>query len=161
MPADPERAFDLDDVVLVEAVHLDDGARRIGAVTPQLGLHPVDDRPEAEHVGDVDDEAHGIFQRRALGLRNRLHVAERLAHARFFASDQCICPGIDAAHAGDVEDIAGAAGEPPGAGRLDGAGRRNGPHAGRRRLLRHGGRNEGDRESSGDGGEFRHGDGFR
>src|SRR5438105_3886851 len=39
-----EGAFDLENVVLIEAVDLDDGARRIGAVTPQLLLHLVHQR---------------------------------------------------------------------------------------------------------------------
>jgi hypothetical protein len=41
--------------------------------------HPfVDERTKAEHVGDEDDEPHGIAQDRAFGLGDQLHVQEGL-----------------------------------------------------------------------------------
>ena len=82
-------------------MHLDNGARWVGSGAPHLGLHLVDERAEAEHVGDVDDEAHGVLQRRALRLGDQLHVAERLADAGLVAGHQRVGARIDAAHAGD------------------------------------------------------------
>src|SRR5262249_29227404 len=55
-----KRPLHLANVILIEAVDLDDGARRIGPLPPQLLLHLVDQRAEAEHVGDVDHEANRV-----------------------------------------------------------------------------------------------------
>jgi hypothetical protein len=63
---------------LIEVLDLDDRARRIRALTPQFCLHLVDERTKAEHVGDEDDESHGIAQGRAFGLGDQLHVQEGL-----------------------------------------------------------------------------------
>jgi hypothetical protein len=103
-----EGPFDLDDVVLVEAVDLDDRARRV-----------------TEHVGRVDDEPHGV----APSLGDQLHVREGLANARLVALDERVGLRIDAPHARDVDEVARAGAEIPGAGRFDGAGRRQRPEA--------------------------------
>src|SRR5262249_23055141 len=117
-----ERALDLDDVVLVQAMDLDDGAGRIGALAPKLGLDLIDDRPEAVHVGSIDDKPHGVAKARALGFRNQLHVQQSLADAGFVALYERIGFGVDAAHSSHVDEVAGAGPEVPGSGRLDGAG---------------------------------------
>src|SRR5262249_2523802 len=105
-----ERALDLDDVVLVQAMDLDDGAGRIGALTPKLSLDLIDDRPEAVHIGRIDDEPHGVAKARALGFRNQLHVQKSLADAGFVALDERIGFGVDAAHSSHVDEVAGAVG---------------------------------------------------
>src|SRR5215211_6178867 len=51
-----EGPFDLDDIVLVKAIDLDDRAWRIRTLAPEFLLHLVHQRPEPEHVGDVDHE---------------------------------------------------------------------------------------------------------
>ncbi len=74
------------------------------------------------HVGDIDHEPHGVAQRAAGRLDDGLHVLECLANAGLGAIDRHIRRRIDAAHAGDENEVAGAHTEAPGAGRLDGAG---------------------------------------
>ena len=118
-----ESAFDLDDVVLVEPVDLDDGARRIGPVTPQLLLDLVDQRAMAVHVRHIDDEPHRIGQLGAAALGDQLHVHEGLTHARFCARRELVACGVDAAHARDIDVVSGPGSEAPGRRRLDGAGR--------------------------------------
>src|SRR5438105_6847042 len=73
-----ERAFDLENVVLIEAVDLDDGALRIGAVAPQLFLHLVDQRAKPKHVRHIDDDAHAVAQARPLRFGVRAHVEKAL-----------------------------------------------------------------------------------
>jgi hypothetical protein len=116
-------------------VHLDDRARRIGPGSPQLGLHLVDDRAIAEHVSDVDDEADRVAQVGAFRLGDQLHVEKCLPDARLVALDERIGLGIDAAHACDVDEIAGTGAEAPGPGRPDGARGRQRLDAVRRELL--------------------------
>src|SRR5262249_36149861 len=50
-------AFDLEYIVLTEPVDLDDGARRVGSLAPELLLDLVHQRPKSNHVGHVDDDA--------------------------------------------------------------------------------------------------------
>ena len=119
-----KRAFDLNDVVLVEPVHFDDCARRIGSTAPQFRLYPINKRPIAEHIGDIDDKPHGILQCRPFQLGYQLHVYERLADARFVALDQSVGLGIDATHSRDIYKVARAGSKVPCSGRLDCAGRR-------------------------------------
>lgn len=116
-----ESTLDFDDVVLIEAMDLNSGARRIGALAPQFRLHLVHDRAEAEHVGDIDDEADGVPQRRTFGFRDQLHVEENLANSGFVAGSQSVGGRINAAHAGDEQEITGSGREVPGAGRLYGS----------------------------------------
>ena len=63
-----------------------------------------------------------MAQRAAGRLDDGFHVQEGLANAGLGAVDQHVRRRIDAAHAGDEDEIAGAHAEIPGAGRLDGAG---------------------------------------
>src|SRR5262245_33047332 len=81
-----EGALDLEDVVLVQPVHLEDGARGIGPARPQLLLHLVDQWTEPEHVGDVNDDENRVEQGSTFRLRDQLLVAESLSvsgiHAR-------------------------------------------------------------------------------
>src|SRR5258706_138467 len=48
-----ESAFNFDDVVLIEAMNFDNGARRIGPPAPTIRLEFCLQRTEAKHVGDV------------------------------------------------------------------------------------------------------------
>src|SRR5688572_27487243 len=114
-----KRALDLHDVVLIEPVDLDDGPWRIRTRPPELLLHLVDDRPEAIHIGHVNDQTHGISQRRALGFRDQLHVQERLERAGFVAWHEGVSLRIDPAHAGDEYEVASARAKVPRTGRLD------------------------------------------
>jgi hypothetical protein len=60
-------------------------------------LDLVDDRPEAEHARDVDDEADRILQRRALRLGDQLHVEEGLADAGLATDNEIVARWINAA----------------------------------------------------------------
>src|SRR5262245_37878552 len=71
-----ERAFDLDDHVVEQTLHLDQGARRIGRLAPELGPRLVDQRREAVEIADIDHEPHAILQARALGLGDGADVEE-------------------------------------------------------------------------------------
>src|SRR5207237_4861712 len=114
-----EGALDLEYVVLIKAVHLDDGAGRIRPLAPQLLLHLVHQRPEPKHVGDIDDDAHAVAQARSLRFRDHLHVEKTLANARLLALNQRVGLGVDAAHARDIDEIAGARAESPRSARLE------------------------------------------
>src|SRR5260370_1144749 len=138
-----ESALNFDDVVLIETVHFDDGARRIGPLAPQLGLNFIHERAEAEHVGDVHHKPRSITQCRAFRLGDQLHVQERLPDPRFLALDQCICLGVNAAHSRDVDEVAGARSEVPGASRLDRSRRRQCLDPTWRNLLGGGGTDNG------------------
>src|SRR5262249_35142014 len=70
-------AFDLENIVLIEAMDLNDGARRIGSLAPKLLLHLVHQRAKAKHVGHVHDDAHTVAQARALRFGDHLHVLRK------------------------------------------------------------------------------------
>src|SRR5260370_157045 len=55
-----ESALNFDDVVLIETVHFDDGARRIGPPAPTIRLGFCLQRTEAKHVGDVHHQPDSI-----------------------------------------------------------------------------------------------------
>ena len=76
------------------------------ALAPKLFLDLVHDRTEAIHVRDVDDETRGIAQGRAFGFGDQLHVGEGLADTRLVAHNLQVGFRIDAAHAGDVDEVA-------------------------------------------------------
>lgn len=99
-------------------------------MAPQFRLHLVHDRTEAEHVGDIDAEADGVPQRRFM-----LRKAWRTGLRRRQSS---VGGRINAAHAGDEQEITGTGGEVPGAGRLDGSSSREHLDPSGRRLLRAG-----------------------
>src|SRR5262245_33808528 len=58
--------LDLEYVVLIEAIDLHDGARRVWPLPPQLLLHLVHQRAEAEHVGHIDHDPHRVGEPGAL-----------------------------------------------------------------------------------------------
>src|SRR5215467_3604950 len=118
-----ESAFDLEYIVLIEAVDLDDGARRIRPLAPKLLLHLVHQRSKSKHVGDVDHDAHAVAQARPLRFDDHLHVEKALPDARLLALDEGVGRRVDAAHAGDIDEVTGARAEAPGSGGLDRAGR--------------------------------------
>jgi len=127
--------LDFHDVVLTEATDLDYGARRIRVAAPQLRLHRVDDRAQARHVGDVNDEPHRVAQRRSFGFGDQFHVEKCPTDARLVARNERAGRRINAAHAGDEDEIPGARADAPGAGRLDRAGGRESLDAVRRQLF--------------------------
>src|SRR5690606_6734925 len=93
-----ESALDLNDVVLVQPVHFDDGAWRIRPIAPKLLLNLVDERTMPEHVGDEHHEAHCILQCRAFRRGDQFHILERLADALLIALHQRVGCGVDAPH---------------------------------------------------------------
>src|SRR5215211_5748568 len=84
-----ERSFHFAKIVLVEAVDLDDGARRIGPLPPQLLLHFIHERTIPVHVGHIDDQTDGIAQARPFRFGDQLHVEKSLADARLVARPAC------------------------------------------------------------------------
>src|ERR1700759_1993048 len=124
-----ENAVDLDDVVVEQSAGLEHGARRIGALAPQLGLHLVDQRCHLGEVADIDGEPHAVAERRALRLGDQPDVEEGLADAALGVGHQLVGGGIDALHAGDEDEVAGPGSQVPGTLGLDGAGWVEGAHA--------------------------------
>ena len=118
-----------ENVVLVQPMHLHDGTRRIRSASPELFLHLIDQWAEAEHVGDEYDDADRIAQRGTFRLGNQLHVEEGLLDAGLVALHQRVGLGVDATHAGDKYEVAGARGQVPGTGRFDCPFRRQCLHA--------------------------------
>ena len=94
-------ALDLDNVVVVEAVNLDDGARRVPArvVAPERDLHLVAHGTVAVHVGGVDDDAEARIEVRPHHLDERLHVLKRQTDAGHARGCEGAVLGEDAAHA--------------------------------------------------------------
>src|SRR5882724_5202357 len=131
-----EGDFNLADIVPIQPMNFDDGARRIGTSAPQLLLDLVHDRTEAIHVRDIDDEADRITQRRSFGFGNHLHIEESLTNASLVTLDLQVRFRIDTAHSGDEDEIARARAKTPCARRLDRTVRRKRLHPARRERKR-------------------------
>jgi len=65
-----KRTLDFEDIVLVETIDFNNGARRIGWGTPEFLLGFIDKRTESIHVSHIDHDANSIFQRGSLGLKS-------------------------------------------------------------------------------------------
>src|SRR5690348_15520827 len=83
-----EDAVDLDDVAVEQPIGLEHGARRIGRLAPQFGLHLVDQGRDPRQVADIDGKPDTILQGGALRLGDQPDVEERLADARLVTLDQ-------------------------------------------------------------------------
>ena len=114
-----KRAFNLDNVVLIQSVDFDNRSGRIWSGAPKLLLYFIDYWPEAKHVSDVDDQTNGIAKRSALGRGNQLHVFECLHDPCLFAGNECVGRRIDAAHARDENEVSGSRAQIPRTGWLD------------------------------------------